>query len=469
MNKKNRNNQLIKGTVVYGLGSFGTKILGFIIIPIYTYYISTAELGLYDIIMSTISLLTPIITLQISDAAYKGIVVDYENKNKYIISTIQILIINCLVFLSIVLLINKMYVLPYCLYFCIILVLSRALETLQKLLRGLKRQGLFATSGIIYTIFFLSLNILMLCIFHKGIIGLFQSVVIANIFTIIFILIFEKRLRINLFTRIDKKLIISMFKFSVPLVPNYLNWWIINSSDRYIVLWFLGASATGVLAIAHKFPTMLQSIMGLFNSSWQDFVMAEKEIKDSDNYYSMIFEKYYQIMLSLLTALIPYTKVFILIVMNKDYKVACDFVTFYYLGTVFQGFSSFVGVGYLKNGKTKSAFSSSIYGAIANAVINIILINIIGLQAAAISTFFAFFIIWIIRIYQTKDELKIKLNKIKFISLLIVTIIIGLISIYSNLKINILLCILGTCNVIFINRKEIILTFNYMKKIKYTY
>lgn len=466
MNKKNRNKQLIKGTAIYGLGSFGTKILGFIIVPIYTYYISTADLGLYDITMSTISLLTPIITLQISDAAYKGIVVDYENKNKYIISTIQILIINCLVVSSIILLINKIYALPYCLYFCIILILSRILETLQKLLRGLKRQGLFATSGVIYTIFFLSLNILMLCVFHKGIIGLFRSAVIASMFTIVFILVFEKRLRINLFTRIDKKLIISMFKFSAPLVPNYLNWWIINSSDRYIVLWFLGASATGILAIAHKFPTMLQSIMGLFNSSWQDFVMAEKEIKDSDNYYSMIFEKYYQVMLSLLTALIPCTKVFILVVMNKEYKIACDFVAFYYLGTVFQGFSSFIGVGYLKNGKTKSAFSSSIYGAIINAIINIVLINIIGLQAAAISTFFAFFIIWIIRIYQTKDELKIKLNKIKFISLLIVTIMIALISIYSNLKINILLCILGGCDIIFINRKEIILILNYMKKIK---
>ncbi len=467
MDSNGRSKQLLKGTGIYAIGSFGTKILSFIIVPIYTYYITTTDMGIYDILMSTISLLTPIVTMQISDAAYKLIITDFDNKNKYIVATMQVLFFNCLVASAIILTINYFYSIPYGIYFCVVLVFSRMLETIQKLLRGLKKQWLFAISGIIYTLIYLLLNLILLCGLHMGITSLFQSAIVANVITICIVFMAEKNLRINIFKRCNLKLIVSMYKFSAPLVPNYLNWWIINSSDRYITLYYLGASATGLLAIAHKFPTMLQSIIGLFNSSWQDLAIAEKTPSSrEDNYYSVVFEKYYQFALSFLVVLIPITKVFIITVMSTDYKVACNYVPFYYLGTVFQGFSSFVGVGYMKSGKTKKAFSSSIYGAIINAVINILLINYIGLQAAALSTFLAFLAMWIIRMKQTKKELGIKLQYKKFILLLSCVTIVSIFSIELTLMWNIILGISGICVFLYINRKEIKFLFGFLKKKK---
>ena len=55
--------KIIKGTGIYAVGTFGTKILSFLIVPLYTYYIATGEMGIYDIFMTLVSLLTPLITM----------------------------------------------------------------------------------------------------------------------------------------------------------------------------------------------------------------------------------------------------------------------------------------------------------------------------------------------------------------------------------------------------------------------
>lgn len=455
MDGKSRTKNLIKGTGIYAIGTFGTKILSFLIVPIYTYYIVTEDMGLYDILMSTINLLTPIITMQISDAAYRWILTDESRQDLYIRTTIQVLMINCSLFAFLIIAGNYFVTIPYCYYFTAILISSRMLATVQKLLRAVGNQKLFAISGLCYSIVFLLLNVLQICILHQGVNGLFQSAVVANIVALISIILLEPKIRINYFQKLDTKLVAKFYKFSVPLVPNYLNWWVINASDRYIVAAFLGMSANGVLAIAHKFPTVLQTILNLFTTSWQDVSVAEKET-DIGEYYTQVFRTYSKVALSLLWPLIPITKIVILLIMSQSYKSACNFVAFYYLGTVYQSFASFYGVGYLKSTKTGNAFSTSICGAIVNAVINLLFIRIIGLQAAAISTFIGFLVMWLVREKQNRDELGIKTEWFEIISYTSLAVIVAVLSNMLPLVWNISLFVIGTFLFFVVNKNYII-------------
>lgn len=456
MDETKNSKQLIKGVGIYAVGTFGTKILSFLIVPLYTYYIATSDMGVYDIIISTISLLTPIVTMQISDAAYRWVIMaDVKNKDDYIRATVQVLVINCIIAVLVILLINSFHNISYCAYFCAVLVLSRTFQTMQKLLRGLKRQWLFAIAGIIYTIVFLSFNVILLVFFSRGIESLFQSAVVANIIAIIVMVVFEPQFRINYIKKPDINLICEMYKYSIPLVPNYLNWWVINSSDRYIVLFALGSSANGILAIAHKFPSMLQAILNLFNNSWQDMSVANLQ-NSNGSYYTAVFRRYYLFTLSSLLCLIPTTKIMIMLIMSNSYKSSCDFVAFYYLGTVFQSFASFYGVGYLRSKQTAKAFSTSIYGAIVNAVVNICFVHLVGLQAAAVSTFLGFLIMWLVREKQNRDELRIKIRWVEFWMYTLGAIIMSMLSICSNMKINIILMSIGTCVFVILNYDNVV-------------
>jgi O-antigen/teichoic acid export membrane protein len=461
---KKKSKSLLQGVGVYAIGTFGTKILSFFIVPLYTYYIAKSDMGVYDILISTINLLTPLVTLQISDAAYKWVIRDdIKDKGKYIRTTVQVLLINCSIALAFIFLVNSfVYSIPYCTYFGILLFLSRALQTFQKLLRALKKQMLFAISGLCYTIVFLSLNLIQLCVFHKGIECLFQGAIIAYIVAILLILCLEPQLRFNIFKKIDTGLVKEMYKFSVPLVPNYLNWWVINSSDRYIVLFALGSDFNGLLAIAHKFPSMLQAVLGLFTNSWQDLSVADTD-KSIGEYYTSVFRKYYRLALTGLFFIVPLTKIIIVLIMSAAYKESCDYVAFYYLGTVFQSFASFYGVGYLRSGKTKKAFTTSVFGAIVNAAVNIGLISFIGMQAAAISTFVGFMVMWLIRERDNRNELMIKIKWIEFIGMTVAAVLICILSINTYLIGNIIIFAVGLAVFSILNRKEIVLIFYKVK------
>ena len=152
--------------------------------------------------------------------------------------------------------------------------------------------------------------------------------------------------------------------------------------------------------------------------------------------------------------------------MGKGYKIACNYIPFYYLGAVFQAFCSFYGVGYLRSKNTKGAFSSSIYGAIINAAINIGTIKLIGLHAAAVSTFVSFFAMWIIREKQNRSELGIAINWREFWLLLAIDLLICIFTILGNIWINLIFMILGTMSFSIINRKDFITILNMIKKSK---
>ena len=106
---------------------------------------------------------------------------------------------------------------------------------------------------------------------------------------------------------------------------------------------------------------------------------------------------------------------------------------FLYLGTIFQGFSSFCSVGYLQNKKTNGAAVTSIYGTIVNLILDIILINFIGLHAATISTFAGFFVMWLTRMRDIKEVFPIDINIVKFCIYAVLAVIIATITIWTNI------------------------------------
>ena len=62
---------LIKNTGILTISNFSSKILVFLLVPLYTSVLSTAEYGTYDLAISTVTLLYPILTVNIVDAVMR--------------------------------------------------------------------------------------------------------------------------------------------------------------------------------------------------------------------------------------------------------------------------------------------------------------------------------------------------------------------------------------------------------------
>ena len=453
--EKWKNRELLKGFLIYSIGSFGSKILSFLLVPLYTYYIVAEDMGTYDLLNTTIGLLTPIITMQISDAAYRWMIREEGgDKSRYVRATLQVLLFNSAIAVVLIFAVNRFIAIPYCGYFVSALITARMLATIQRLLRGMKNQRLYALSGVVYTAIYLALNILQICVLKMGIESLFISMVCSDLVSILLILLREKRFRVSVFHRPEIPLIRKMLAFSIPLVPNQLNWWIINSSNKYVIGLFLGLSANGVYSIAYKFPSFLQMIFNLFNTSWQDVSIADLE-EETGVYYTKVFRSLYKFYFSILWCLAPVTKVFIAIALSETYKSASNYVPILYLSAVFQAFSSFYGVGYLRSKETKRAATTSIYGAVVNLVMGIIFIHFLGLYAAALSSLLGFFVMWIMRAWQNRKELEIQIEWKIFLPVCISAVLLCGVTSVTGIYADAILSVLGTIAFAAYNRSYI--------------
>lgn len=442
--KSNKNSALVKGTLIYAIGNLGTKFLNFLIVPLYTFFIDPAALGEYDLLITTVSLLSPLLTMRISEAAYRWMIKGEEGSENCVTASYYLLVRNALIASVAIIIFNFFVPIWNCYYFVGILVCDRLLECTQKILRGYQNQKLFAISGLFHTAVFIGMNFVRIVFLGEGVEAIMQSSIISIVLTLLLIFICEPRLRKAIHRGRYKELRREMLKYSAPLVPSSLAWWVMSASDRYVIRFVLGAVANGIYAVAYKFPTILQTMFTMFNNAWTDMALTQmNKGKDSEKYTAKLFEKLYILSFEACFVLIPVTKLFTANFLGVKYREASIYIGILYVATVFQGLSSFCSIGYLQGRKTKGAALTSLYGAIVNLAIDIAAIQFIGLHAAAVSTFAGFFVMWLVRMYDTRETFPIRINLKKFIPYLLIALSIAVASIWTTLYINIALSVIA--------------------------
>ena len=89
MQKKNEKRVLLSYTIAFGVGTLGAKVIMFFLLPVYTTYMTTAELGVAELIVSTVSLLLPLASLSITSALLRfALEKDKDKKQVFAISVL---------------------------------------------------------------------------------------------------------------------------------------------------------------------------------------------------------------------------------------------------------------------------------------------------------------------------------------------------------------------------------------------
>lgn len=96
-------NNLLKNTILYAVANFGSKILVFFMLPLYTRYFTTAEYGLWDVVVTTATLLAPFITFELVAGVYRWLLGETdESKKQQIITTGAVIILRNLLLFNVV-------------------------------------------------------------------------------------------------------------------------------------------------------------------------------------------------------------------------------------------------------------------------------------------------------------------------------------------------------------------------------
>jgi O-antigen/teichoic acid export membrane protein len=453
--KMNIYKKLVNNSLVFAVGNLGTKLIVFFLVPLYTYYLTTSEFGMVDLLTTTVSLLIPIFTLRIFDSVLRFVMDKNYDRQEVLINALVIIFIG-FIFLGMFYPILIM-ILPfdnYIYYFYLLILVQSIFTTLTQYVRAKGMVRLFATSGIVNALTLLISNIFLLVLLQRGIIGYLMSFIIAYVISGLFVVVFGKVQRDFNLKKINIKLMKEMLKYSIPLIPNSLMWWVMGLSDRYMITYFLGLSANGLYAVATKIPSILNIVNSIFFQAWQMSAIEEAESKDKSKFFSNVFNVFSITMLMSTSILLAHLKFILEFLVADNYFETWKYVPFLLLGVVFSSFSSFLGTNYIATKKTTGVFKTSIIGAIINIVANIILIPIIGINGAAIGTMLSFAVVWLLRIKDTKQFVSIKFD-VKRLILTLIIIFIQIGALYLNIRFEYLIQMALFLLLIFINYNEI--------------
>ena len=435
---------------------------------VYTHYINTSDLGYYDLIITTINLLQPIIILSLTEGIYRWLVDSGKTEAGYqerVIATCnKTILFTTGISLSIFCCINIFFNFQYAALIGI-LFLSTVVYLLNlDALRGLSNNKLYAISGLVNSVICLLIEVIGLVFLQAGVEVLLYAKIISNILTTLLIFLKQDQIKNSIKYPFDKVLAKEVLRYSLPLIPNTISWWIVNFSNRYIILGFLGKSYNGIYTVSNKFPTVITVLTGIVYMALQEVIIKEYHSDDRDEFFSRVFEKYYVFLFSLIICAIPATKVIIQLFVSADYLPAWKFTGFLYLSTVFSALASFLGFGYSILKDTKRSVKSTVFAAVTNISINIALVKVIGLHAASFSTLMSYIVLFVVRIFHSKKYYNIKIDWRKFLCVFGLAGLVVLISFVLGMAGNIMVSIIGL-TIAFLLNYEMVLNIFKKKKL----
>lgn len=412
----NRYKKLISNTIIFGIGTFGSKILVFLLMPLYTRVLTKADYGVVDLIIQTSNLLIPIVSLGIANAVIRfGLDKSVKKSDVFSIGLITILS-GFVIFLIFIPVLSRITYISGHTALIYIFVLMSCLRTLcSQFVRAKEYVKLYAVDGVISTITIILFNVLFLIVFKLGIIGYVLAIVMSDMLSSLFLFWAAKLNRYVRLSGINKDIAKSMIKYSIPLIPATIFWWITNVSNRFIVAYVLGSEANGIYAVSYKIPTIIVLISNIFMDAWQMSAVTEENKLSREKFFSKVFNIYQSVLFLSASGIILFSKVITKILVSDTFYLSWRYIPFLVLATTFSCLVTFLGSVYMVEKKSILTLSTTVVGAIVNVALTFLLIYKFEVYGAAFATLVSYLIVFILRANNTKNFINIKWNASKII------------------------------------------------------
>lgn len=357
-----RIDNLMKNSVVFMIGNFASKILIFLLLPLYTNVLNPDEYGEVDIYINLLAVLFSIVSLQAGESVFRFIVdaKDEQEKTSVISNAFVIALFGIAAFSVGMFIFGQVTNFKYTLVFILYVAFNIFSVFCQQTIRGLNYTTLYSTVGVLATIVQILGNIIFIFICKMGAASLLWAHVITFIFVFICILVKCRLFRYFKIEAVKLDILKEHLKFNLPLLPNALCIWGVSSLGRYLLLFFYSTSEVGLFAFATKFSQFLIAINSVIFFAWQQSALSEYNSEDKNEYATDIFNKFISLELGAISMMIPCVKFLIFTVMGEQYRLAWTYVPIFFFGALLTFCGDFVSIGFFGAKKTNTVFFASL-------------------------------------------------------------------------------------------------------------
>lgn len=399
---------LVKNTGILAIGSFSSKILVFLLVPLYTAVLTTEEYGAYDIIFSTASLLAPLLTLNIADAMMRFSMDKAADVPRIARIGLSVVLASGVIVLVAQFMPDAPWRSLAGIDWLAPLYASTVLyQSLSLLARGLERMKDIAIAGVASSALLVVLNIALLLFVSWGLTGYFVANVAAMLFPALW-LVWRMRREIFASSRGgNAALFVEMVRYSLPLSMAAIGWWLIGTSDRYIVAAICGIEANGLYSVAYRIPSILSTISGIFIQAWQVSAIKGFDPRDADGFLRKAFSSAEAVVVLLCSVLMPLSPIVARVMFSGDFYVAWVYVPPLLVYAALNAMGGMWGPFFSAVYDPAPMAWSTFLGGVVNVAAAIPLISLFGVQGACASSVLAGFANWGLRAACARRHLEV--------------------------------------------------------------
>jgi O-antigen/teichoic acid export membrane protein len=424
---------------LYGVSTLSYQLVGIILLPLYTRYISTVEFGIYSISLIVTTYFGVFSNLGIPQAFYRLYFDLKEEKEKYELITTSFIFVTLLsLALILIMFVFKGYLLSVffvedkyypCFYITIFLSLFESPQLITFYYFRIEDQ---VKQYVIFN--FLKSAVLLLfswgflIVFHYGILGIFLARLISSFPTYLYLMfIILRKHGISFSKQKVKEMNIYGFPFFVIGILGT----VMASLDRPIMLKYMSMADVGIYSVAFRISSGVKMIIATaFGLGFSPLVMGIQNEANGRKVFSKIFTYYLLVAGLVVLGISIFSKEIIQMLASREYMEAYIAIPLLCLGTLFYGIYTNMEVGIFITKKSKYYLPIMFISSIIYVVLNFLLIPKFGFIGAALANALSFLIMPILTYCYGKKIYYIPYEFIRIIKIFIVIFMLYLISVF---------------------------------------
>lgn len=392
--------ELIKNMGILAIGGICTKAINFLLLPLYTSLISAEEYGTIDVLTTIVTLLVYMVSFQMYDAIFK-----YATMQRGNVREIKIVFTNIWAFsICICLLFSVIYIIIFEFldfvgkwYILSAVVSTIFLYTATCSSRSLGHNKLYSFANFISALVMIVLNLLFLVILKLSALTILYSYVIGPLVGGLICVLTDRLWQYWDLRLLNVEKIKEYLRYSLPLIPNEVAWWVIQASDRLVVATFLGLYSAGLLTVATKFSVAYSTIFGFFYTAWVEQCFLHYNTDFGREHIQKLIPKIfigfcYVTLVLILVCMYVYP-----IVIDSAYSEAYTLVPWYFIAVLFNVCVGLLHPIYLVLNETKVVMYTTVIAGVINFLANVLLIQHIGILSAPIAAIIGYGVVGIWR------------------------------------------------------------------------
>lgn len=389
---KQINYSFFRNFVTIGLGRLATQFIGFLLLPVYTFNMTSDSYGQLDLTITIGSLVIPLLTLHLELAAFRFLI-DRRRDEKAtveIVRTVMIavsaqMLVAVAATLSLTYLLFNQFMWTTALYLAFMVPMGSLLQ----IARGVGNNVLYAAGSFVVAFSTLLGTVFFVIYLNMSVDGALLSLACGNVVGSVFLTCALSPVRTALAgKKYGRAKLRPLVKYSLPLIPNSISWWVISGMDRIIILVFLSLSDLGIFAYATRISSILTVLATIYSLTWSESASLHVEDKREKNQAHLVLIS--SIFGILCAIVIVSLGLFLPMVTPIEYMSSMQYVPPLVVGSLFYAFTTFFGGLYIAGYNSKGIGLTSIGAAILKLILALVLIPLVGLWGAALSTVIAF-------------------------------------------------------------------------------